>query len=188
MRYLYILKEFEYLAWVVAQLVVEMLDRKTALESCGDQMRLEKLNLVKYANCGILSTEVVCIYLPVMIFSSSTLSFIDVIVYVTVLFAIKHIYYELTTGAARRAIIKDNGCKPVYHWRHQGLLGKLLGLDIIQQQIKDDKAGRTFEGARQRFFKDRNTVQTRSLGIESKSHFGEISSFLGNSSLPLLQC
>ena len=28
MSYLYILEEFEYLAWVVAYLVVEMLDRK----------------------------------------------------------------------------------------------------------------------------------------------------------------
>jgi hypothetical protein len=103
-----------------------------------------------------------------MMFSWSTLSLVDIVFYLVVFFALKRIYYELTTGAARRAIIKKHGCKPVYHYRHQGILGKLLGLDIIQQQIKDDKDGRTFEGARHMFFKDRNTVQIRSLGIERK--------------------
>ncbi|ERF72436.1 hypothetical protein EPUS_06065 [Endocarpon pusillum Z07020] len=99
-------------------------------------------------------------------FPISALSWINLVGYLVVFVAIKRIYYELTTGAARRAIIKENGCEPVYHWRHQGILGKLLGLDLIQQQIKDDKLGRTFEGVRQRLFAERNTVQTTSMGIE----------------------
>jgi len=103
-----------------------------------------------------------------MMFSWSTLSLVDIVCYLVVFFAFKRIYYELTTGAARRAIIKKHGCKPVYHYRHQGILGKLLGLDLIKQHIKDDKDGRTFEGARQLLFKDRNTIQITSLFIERK--------------------
>jgi hypothetical protein len=105
---------------------------------------------------------------PVMMFSWSMLSLVDIVCYLVVFFAFKRIYYESTTGAARRAIIKGHGCKPVHHYRHQGILGKLLGLDIIRQQIKDDKDGRTFEGARDLLFKDRNTIQIKSLGIERK--------------------
>jgi hypothetical protein len=63
-----------------------------------------------------------------MTFSSSTLSVIDLLGYLVVFFAVKRLYYELTTGAARRAVIREHGCKPVYHWRHQGILGELLGL------------------------------------------------------------
>jgi Cytochrome P450 len=109
-----------------------------------------------------------------MIFSSNVVSLIDIVGYLVVLFAIKRIYYELTIGAARRAIIKEHGCEPVYHWRHQGLFGKLLGFDIIQQQLKDDKIGRTYEGTRQRYFMKRNTLQVNSLGRESKGPFREV--------------
>lgn len=101
-------------------------------------------------------------------FLISALSWIELVGCLVVLFAIKSVHYELTTGAARRAIIKKHGCEPVYHWRHQGILGKLLGLDLIQQQMKDDKLGRTLEGIRQRLFAERNTVQTTSMGSESK--------------------
>jgi hypothetical protein len=63
-----------------------------------------------------------------MTFSSSTLSLIDILGYLVVFFAVKRLYYELTTGAARRAAIREHGCKAVYRWRHQGILGELLGL------------------------------------------------------------
>lgn len=86
-----------------------------------------------------------------MILSLTSISWLDVVGYLVVLFAIRRVYYELTTGAARRALIKEHGCEPVYHWPHRGILGKLLGLDIIRLQMKDDAVGRTFEGTRQRF-------------------------------------
>ena len=101
-----------------------------------------------------------------MIFSSSAVSVLDIVGYVVVFLALKRIYYELTTGAKRRAIIKEQDCKPVYHWPHRGILGKLLGLDIIRLQLGDFKEGRSFEGVRQRFFMDRNTVQAKSMGID----------------------
>lgn len=123
-----------------------------------------------------------------MIFVWSTSPLIEIVGCLVVFFTIKRIYYELTLGATRRAISKENGCKPVYHWRHEGVLGKFFGLDIIKQQLKDDKAGRTFEGVRQRFFKERNTVQIRSLGIERELPLEEVPSQARESHLPALQC
>ena len=103
-----------------------------------------------------------------MIFSWSMVSLIDVVGYLVVFFAIKRIYYELTIGAERRATIKEHGCEPVYRWQHRGIFGKLLGLDIIQEQLKNDKLGRSFEGTRQSSFMERHTLQVRSLGRESE--------------------
>ena len=103
-----------------------------------------------------------------MIFSGTTLSLLDIIIYLIVFWAIKRIYFELTTGAARRAIIKEHGCKPVYHWQHQGILGRLFGLDLIREFTEDDRNGRTYEGARLRFFSDRNTVQVTNPFMEGQ--------------------
>lgn len=112
-----------------------------------------------------------------MLFSLSILSLVKTIGLLVVFLAVKRIYYELTTGAARRAIIKEHGCKPVYHFRHKGILGKLLGWDVIQQQMKDDKVGRTLEGVRHRFFTEQNTLQTRVFAVDS------VLSFLGSLAL-----
>ena len=109
-----------------------------------------------------------------MMFSWNSVSLIDIIGYLIVVLAIRRVYYELTTGAARRAIIKEHGCEPVYHWPHRGILGKLLGLDVIREQIKDDKVGRTFEGNRQRLFMKRHTLKVTSMGLESELLFQEI--------------
>jgi hypothetical protein len=79
--------------------------------------------------------------------------FLTFVGYLVVFLIIKRIYYELTSGAARRAIIKRHGCEPVHHWQHRAF-GKLFGLDLVQQQYKDDKAVRTCEEAIQRFSMD----------------------------------
>ncbi len=50
---LYISKGFEYLASIVAWVVVENLHKHTAAEGGWDEMRLRKLNLAKYANWAI---------------------------------------------------------------------------------------------------------------------------------------
>jgi hypothetical protein len=41
--------------------------------------------------------------------------FLDLVGYLVVFLVIKRTYYELTTGAAQRAIIKKHGCEPVHH-------------------------------------------------------------------------
>jgi hypothetical protein len=109
-----------------------------------------------------------------MMLSLSTLSWIDIIGYLVILLAAKRIYYELTTGAARRDIIKKHGCEPVYHWSHQGIFRKVLCLDVIQQQMKDAKMGRGCEASRQMFFKERNTIQTTLMRTESELSFHDV--------------
>lgn len=106
-----------------------------------------------------------------MMFSWTAVPLIDLVGYLVVFFAVKRVYFELTLGAKRRAMIKEHGCEPVYHWQHQGILGRLLGLDVIQEHIKNDKLGRSFEGTRQKFFMERHTLQVRILGEECEWSF-----------------
>lgn len=67
-----------------------------------------------------------------------------------VLFAVYRILFELTTGARRRQIIRENGCQPTYEYPHKGLLGKLYGLDVIKALVKSGKEGRMNEASRLR--------------------------------------
>lgn len=87
-----------------------------------------------------------------------------VIVAVVALFAIQRIYYELTTGARRRRMIRENGCEEIYTYPHKGIGGRLLGLDVIKDMTKAGKEGRFFEAMRFRNFKDgRNTIRIKLL-------------------------
>ena len=72
-------------------------------------------------------------------------------------------YYELTTGARRRRMIKEYGCQPVWQYPHKGILGKALGIDLIKDIMKHGKAERPNQAARERFFLHHNTVQFRLL-------------------------
>lgn len=80
--------------------------------------------------------------------------------------AVKRIYYELTTGAQRRKMIRDNGCEPPFHYQHEGVLGKLFGADVIRKLMASAKQGRMHSQARLRNFAVRNTIQTRILLTE----------------------
>lgn len=87
-----------------------------------------------------------------------------VITGVVVLFALQRIYYELTTGARRRRMIRENGCEEVYSYPHKGIGGKLLGLDVIKDMTKAGKEGRFFEAMRFRNFGDgRKTIKIKLL-------------------------
>ena len=80
------------------------------------------------------------------------------------LLVLKRAYYELTTGASRRRMIKEHGCQPTYQYPHKGILGKTLGIDLIKEIISAGKEERPNEAARQRFFMNgHNTVQFRLL-------------------------
>lgn len=77
---------------------------------------------------------------------------------------LKRVYYELTTGATRRRIIKEHGCQPVWQYPHQGILGKTLGIDLIRDIVKAGKEERSNQRTRERFFASgHNTVQFRLL-------------------------
>jgi len=81
-----------------------------------------------------------------------------------VLLLISRIYWELTTGAQRRRLIKENGCKPVKRYPHKGLSGKLFGYDTMKQNFQAAKQGRFHEMARNRNFShQQHTIQIRNL-------------------------
>ena len=77
---------------------------------------------------------------------------------VVALLILKRVYYELTTGARRRRMIKEYGCQPVWQYPHRGILGKTLGIDLIKDIIKAGKEERPNEAARERFFKSGHTT------------------------------
>lgn len=72
---------------------------------------------------------------------------------------VKRIYWELTIGANRRRLIKENGCEPVKEYPHEGILGKLFGFDTMKQNIAAAKRGDFLETARKRNFKYNNTIK-----------------------------
>lgn len=83
--------------------------------------------------------------------------------FVVAAFALKRLYYELTTGSRRRAMIRENGCKPVVWYEHQGVLGKLFGVDIMKALLGSAKRGTLHQESRIRNFTGRNTVMLRIL-------------------------
>ncbi|KAK5944928.1 hypothetical protein PMZ80_002130 [Knufia obscura] len=80
-----------------------------------------------------------------------------------VLLLIKRVYWELTVGANRRRLIKENGCKPVKKYAHKGVLGKLFGYDTMKQSFQAAKQGRLHEMSRLRNFDQQTTIQIRNL-------------------------
>jgi hypothetical protein len=83
---------------------------------------------------------------------------------VVAILVLNRVYYELTTGARRRRMIREHGCQPVWQYPHKGILGKTLGLDLIKEIIKAGKEERPNQAAKERFFADgHNTVQLRLL-------------------------
>jgi len=87
-----------------------------------------------------------------------------VIVALVALFALVRIYHEMTTGARRRRMIRENGCEPVYHYPHKGVGGKLLGLDVIKEMVNSVKEGRMHETTRLRNFSNgRKTLKVKIL-------------------------
>jgi hypothetical protein len=76
---------------------------------------------------------------------------------------LKRIYYELTTGSRRRAMIRENGCKPVVWFEHQGIMGNLFGLDVMKALLGSAKRGSLHQESRLRNFSGRNTVIFRIL-------------------------
>lgn len=74
---------------------------------------------------------------------------------------VKRVYYELTTGRHRRAMIREHGCKPVQWYEHKGIMGRLIGLDVIMELLSSAKTGTLHQRGRERNFKGRNTLKLR---------------------------
>src|SRR5271163_3569307 len=84
-------------------------------------------------------------------------------------FAMRRIHYELTTGARRRKMIRENGCQPVVHYQHQGILGKLFGVDVIHDLVSSARVGQMHQRTRIRNYSERSTIQFRMLFTECES-------------------
>lgn len=85
-----------------------------------------------------------------------------ILIAIVAIYAVQRVWYELTTGARRRQMIKDNGCEEVVWYPHKGILGKLYGLDLIREMVKSGKEGRMHEASRLRNFANgRKTIRVR---------------------------
>ncbi|KAI9811427.1 MAG: hypothetical protein M1827_005410 [Pycnora praestabilis] len=80
---------------------------------------------------------------------------------VIVLYAAYWIYWELTVGASRRRIIKENGCEPPKKFPTY----LPLGLDLLRANLKAIKERKVLENQRKRFFATGNTMQLTISGI-----------------------
>lgn len=81
----------------------------------------------------------------------------------------KRVYFELTTGARRRRMIREHGCEPCVRYENKGILGKLFGLDVIRSMMATAREGRMFEAGRLRNFANgRKTVMNRFLFEDSE--------------------
>lgn len=84
----------------------------------------------------------------------------SLLVWVVLAYLLKRITFELTTGAKRRQIIRDNGCKAPWAWPRQNF----LGLGLMYTIIRDAKEQKFLERSRERFLKSgRNTYFTSIL-------------------------
>lgn len=86
---------------------------------------------------------------------------------VAALLIVKRLYWEVTIGASRRRLIKENGCQPVKKYPHKGILGKLFGYDTIKLNYYAAKTGHAQEIGRARNFSTQNTIQIRSLNRDA---------------------
>ena len=97
-------------------------------------------------------------------FLSPLLTPFNVTILALAVFGLHYLYFQLTTGARRRRMIAERGCKPAYRFPHKGILGRLLGLDVVKELLRTGREGRMQEGTRLRNFANGiYTLQTRRL-------------------------
>jgi cytochrome P450 len=82
------------------------------------------------------------------------------------LLSLHFIYKTLNTRASRRKLIREHGCEPVPKYAHKGILGKLLGTDVIKEMVASAKKGNMHETNRHRNWSNPkiNTLQVQALG------------------------
>ena len=60
------------------------------------------------------------------------------------------LYIRIITYTNRRKLIQENGCEPTYKYPHKGVMGKLLGLDVMKDMLASAKEGNMHEANRMR--------------------------------------
>ena len=101
-------------------------------------------------------------------FNSSLPTFLQLAGGSIVFYAVYYLYWQLTVGANRRRIIKENGCKSIK--LHPGLntfAEQTFGLKIVRENMKSLRAHTMLETAYGRFQKYANTFETNMLGTKT---------------------
>jgi cytochrome P450 len=84
------------------------------------------------------------------------------------LYAVYYFHWQLTVGANRRRMIKENGCKPIKH--HPGLNSlaeRLFSTRVVRENIKSFKEHKLLEAAYNRFQKYGNTFEGNLLSTKA---------------------
>ena len=77
------------------------------------------------------------------------------------LLALYYVYWQLTTGASRRRLIKENGCKPVKRYPQTD---RIFGIDLFRRNARNIKDHIMLESNLARFKEIGNTFRLRILG------------------------
>ena len=82
------------------------------------------------------------------------------------LFVVKQVYDYFTVGAARRHLIKENGCKPIKSYPHKD---PIFGFDLLSLNIKAIRQGNFLENSRKRFGELGATYRLKLAGSSCKA-------------------
>ena len=82
----------------------------------------------------------------------------------------RRVYFELTTGARRRQMIKQNGCEEAKWYPHKGIMGNLFGLDLVKDMIESGREGRLNEASRIRSWSDGKFTMKLRLPMNTRKH------------------
>ena len=74
-----------------------------------------------------------------------------------------YLHYQLTVGASRRRIIRENGCKPPVKYPH---IDHIMGTDLFFTNLKALRANRFLPTMRERFATYGNTFQLKLMGAD----------------------
>ena len=84
------------------------------------------------------------------------------------LYAIYYLYWQITVGASRRRIIKENGCKPIRNSPElNSWADSIIGWKLFLENAKAYKEHRLLEHLRDRFERNGYTIHTRLLTTHS---------------------
>ena len=79
-----------------------------------------------------------------------------------VIYALYYIYWELTIGVSRRALIKEHGCKPIKHSPElNSFPDNIIGIKSLTENIKAVKEHRLMAYNRARFLRNGNNTRMR---------------------------
>ncbi len=91
-------------------------------------------------------------------------STVQAVVTVAIIYALYRIYWELTVGASRRALIKEQGCKPVKSNSELNSFPQdIIGLKALQKMIQANKRHKLLELWKDQYVRNGNTTYQKLL-------------------------